>query len=250
MSGPVREWATFDDPRDKDRTWRIDVTFLASHWRCIYGQGCQGVHEKPAPELMQGCCSHGAYFSDKADRRAVESAAKRLSASDWQFRKRGLERGVATKVGKGEWRTRRHQGACIFLNRPEFEGGAGCALHVYSMRTGENYVGLKPEICWQLPLRREDEEQEDGSVISVLTEFSRASWGEGGADFAWWCTEAPEAFTAATPVYKSMGAELEATLGPVLYRDVVAYLDARAGSKSAPVPHPTEVSITRRRSRA
>ena len=50
---------------------------------------------------------------------------------------------------------------------------------------------MKPEVCWQLPIRRIDDEQEDGGVTR-LTEFARDGWGEGGDDFAWWCTEAPE----------------------------------------------------------
>ena len=52
-------------PGKEKRQWQIDVTFLASSWRCIFGQGCQGVLTEPAPELVQGCCSYGAYESDK-----------------------------------------------------------------------------------------------------------------------------------------------------------------------------------------
>ena len=33
----------------------------------------------------------------------------------------------------------------------------------------------------------------------LITEFARDGWGEGGEEFAWWCTEAPEAFTAHEP---------------------------------------------------
>ena len=29
--------------------------------------------------------------------------------------------------------------------------------------------------------------------VIVLSEFGRSGWGEGGEEFAWWCTEAPEA---------------------------------------------------------
>ena len=86
------------------------------------------------------------------------------------------------------------------------------------MNTGRHHSEVKPEICWQLPLRRVDEDQEDGTVISTLTEFGRAGWGEGGDDFAWWCTEAPEAFTGKEPVYRSLEAELRKTLGKKLHR--------------------------------
>ena len=33
-------------------------------------------------------------------------AAKKLSADEWQYRKKGRDRGVWAKVGKSEWRTR------------------------------------------------------------------------------------------------------------------------------------------------
>ena len=43
----------------------FDVTFLLSRWTCIFGDGCQGVLTGPAPELVQGCCSYGAHFTDE-----------------------------------------------------------------------------------------------------------------------------------------------------------------------------------------
>ena len=38
-----KEWATFIDPRDAS-TWQIDLTFLSSAWKCIFGCGCKGIH--------------------------------------------------------------------------------------------------------------------------------------------------------------------------------------------------------------
>jgi hypothetical protein len=251
VSAPMREWVTFQDPKNKHRLWEIDVTFLTSRWQCIFGCGCQGVLTEPAPELAQGCCSYGAHFTNKKDRDLVVRAAKRLTADQWQFRDQGRKKGIFAKLSKKEWRTRLVKDACIFLNRPGFERGPGCALHVLAMDTGEHHSALKPEVCWQLPLRvidRDDEDDED-LVISQLTEFARVGWGEGGEEFAWWCTEDPAAFTAAEPVYKTMGEELRKTLGENLYRDVVAYLDDRANGAQSPIAHPTEVPVTLTRRR-
>ena len=64
---PVREWATFPDPGDPKRRWMVDVTWLTSPWRCLFGCGCQGVLTGPTPEMQQGCCSYGAHFSDEDD---------------------------------------------------------------------------------------------------------------------------------------------------------------------------------------
>ena len=51
------------DPVDGTR-WTIDVDFLASNWRCKWGDGCLGILDQPAEELMQGCCSVGAEMLD------------------------------------------------------------------------------------------------------------------------------------------------------------------------------------------
>ena len=253
MGGPTREWVSFDDPKE-DRVWAIDVTYLLSSWTCIFGSGCQGVLTEPAPELVQGCCSYGAHFSDKKDRDHVVKVARRLSDDEWQFASVGRKKGVYAKAGKDEdgvteWRTRLADDACIFLNRPGFAGGVGCALHIHAERTGQHHSDVKPEVCWQLPLRQIDEEQEDGSVNSRLTEFARDGWGEGGDDFAWWCTEAPEAFVGAEPVFRSSAAELRKILGKKLFAQVTEYLEERLQARPAPVVHPTEqqVKLTVRR---
>jgi hypothetical protein len=249
MAGATREWVTFPDPKEDGRTWQIDVTFLLSNWTCIFGDGCQGVLTERAPELVLGCCSYGAHFSDTRDRNHVVRAAKQLTAAEWQFAKVGRKKGIYAKAGKDddgvmEWRTRIVDDACIFLNRDGFSAGPGCALHLHAMRTKRHHADLKPEVCWQVPLRRLDEEQDDGTVISTLTEFGRAGWGEGGDDFAWWCTEDPGAFVGKVPVYVSMADELRRMLGKRLYRDVVTYLDARAADRKVPaVAHPASVPV-------
>lgn len=246
--GPTREWVSFDDPKEDGRRWQIDVTFLTSSWQCIFGDGCRGVLTEPAPEMVQGCCSYGAHFSNRKDRDRVVRAARQLTDDEWQFAKSGRKKGVYAKSGKDEdgkqeWRTRLVDDACVFLNRPGFPAGAGCALHVHAMRSGEHHSDLKPEVCWQLPLRCVDEEQEDGTVVSTLSEFGRDGWGEGGEDFAWWCTEAPEAFTGSDPVYKSLAEELRKMMGTELYERVARYLDGRGRSQPPPVTHPSEVPV-------
>ena len=255
MVRPAREWVTFPDPKEEGRRWQIDVTFLLSNWRCIFLDGCQGVLTECAPELELGCCSYGAHFSDRGDREMVERAARKLRDDEWQFAKVGRKKGISVKVGRDddgvmEWRTRLVDDACIFLNRSDFAAGPGCALHLHGVRTGVHHSELKPEVCWQVPLRRIDEEQDDGTVVSTLTEFGRSGWGEGGDDFAWWCTEAPEAFTGSEPVYRSMAPELRKMLGKRLHRSLTAYLDARYGDRDVPpLAHPAAVpvEITRKR---
>jgi hypothetical protein len=113
-------------------------------------------------------------------------------------------------------------------------------------------MDLKPDVCWQLPLRREDTTDERGRVTSTVTQWDRRHWGDGGDEFHWWCTSAPEAFGARKPVYRAMRDELVELCGAAVYQLVAGYLDARvgggagagarsAGARSAgavPLPHP------------
>jgi hypothetical protein len=235
----AREWVSFEDP-DEERTWVFDVTFLTSNWSCIYGNGCQGVLTGPAPELVQGCCSYGAHLVDGKDARRVEKVATTLTPEQWQFQARGKKDGVIKKNKHGEIVTRVVDGACIFLNRPGFPTGPGCALHQVAVERGQNPLELKPEVCWQLPLRREDEVADDGHVTSTIRQWDRRHWGAGGSEFAWWCTEAPEAFVGKRQVYLEMEAELTEMVGKKTYRTLAAYLHEREERipRGVPLPHP------------
>ncbi len=241
----AREWVSFDDPAE-DRTWLLDATFLASGWRCLYGDGCQGVLTAPAPERLEGCCSYGAHFSDADDVARVEEAAAALRADQWQHRAVGRRRGIAARSGRTVT-TRLVGGACIFLNRPGFPGGAGCALHRAALEGGRPPLEVKPDVCWQLPLRREDHADATGHVTTTVTQWERRNWGPAGEEFAWWCTEAPAAFGAGEPVYRRCADELVALTSPAVYAMLCDHLAARQGSGpsagAVPLPHP----VVRRR---
>jgi hypothetical protein len=235
----AHEWISFEDP-DEDRTWVFDVTFLASPWTCIYGHGCKGVLTGPSPELEQGCCSYGAHFTDEADAARVTSAAEELTDDQWQFAVEGRKRGISRSASGGSTMTRIVQGACIFLNRPGFPGGAGCALHRAALEHGAEPLERKPDVCWQLPLWRDERTDDDGHVTSTIRQWERKHWGEGGAEFHWWCTESPEAFRGSEPVFRHMRSELVAMSGPLVYGRLAAYLEARLGGScgGTPLPHP------------
>ena len=119
-------------------------------------RGCQGVLTGPAPEMAQGCCSYGAHFTNDEDLARVKAAAKTLTPDQWQFAAKGRRGGVARRGAGGVAVTKMVEGACIFLNRPGFPGGPGCALHRAALERGPDPMDLKPDVCWQLPLRRED----------------------------------------------------------------------------------------------
>ena len=241
------EFVSFEDPTE-ERTWAFDVTFLVSNWQCIFGAGCQGVYSEEATDLEEGCCSHGAHLVDRADRKNLREHTLRLSDEQWQFRKLALNaQGGATKTTEknddGVHVTRTVEGACIFLNRPSFPGGSGCALHRAALDANERPLDWKPEVCWQLPLRRFDDKDSYGHVTSTIREWKRRDWGEGGAEFHWWCTDAPDAFVGKTPVWESSKDELIAMVGSEVYAELAKFLRARTkelakGLATTFLPHP------------
>lgn len=236
----LREWISFEDP-DEMRTWVFDISFLMSRWTCIYGNGCQGVLTGPAPELEQGCCSYGAHFVDKGDAARIKKVAATLTAEQWQFYKLGKKKGVVKSGPDGTLVTRVAEDACIFLNRPGFHTGPGCALHQVAISRGKSPIDLKPEVCWQLPLRREDSVEDDGHVISTVRRWDRRHWGSGGSEFHWWCTDSSEAFVGDEPVYIAMRDELTAMIGERIYKLLVACVKERehSGKSSVRVPLPS-----------
>ena len=244
----VHEWVSFDDP-DEHRTWVFDATYLRSNYMCIFGCGCKGILDEPAPELMQGCCSFGAHFVDEADVDNVKSYFDRVEPKHMQFHakaattKKGqpgyLRDGDPDDEGNPTTMTRlvRHEGtkACIFLNRPGFEGGAGCALHIAADDHGERMMDWKPQVCWQVPLRLEHSNDESGHVTSRLREWKRRDWGTGGEDFGWWCTEEPEAFAGSEPLYRSARDEIVELIGAPIYDQMVQLLER---TEWVPLEHP------------
>ena len=209
----AREWLEFPDPADPDHLVRADLTWLSSAWTCIYGRGCAGVVEGRPDD---GCCSHGAFFTDDDDLARVTAAVETLTDDEWQLAPVGraswTERDGEESEGVRAMRTRTVDGACVFLNRPGHPAGAGCALHAMALRTGVHPLTTKPDVCWQLPVRREQErvERPDGTqvLVSTIGEFDRRGWGAGGHDLHWWCTGSPAAHVAPEPLVLTYAAEL------------------------------------------
>ncbi len=211
-----REWVTFHDPADPDHEVRADLSFLLSQWDCIFGRGCPGI----AGDAEVGCCTHGAFFTDRADERRVRAAARELTSSDWE--RYGQRRIVETDELEDvpARRTATVAGACVFANRDSHPGGRGCALHGLALRTGRHPLELKPDVCWQVPLSRREEAREDGTRTTTITEFSRRSWGEGGADLQWWCTETRAAHGGTRALFEAYAAELTALVGAEAYAEL------------------------------
>ncbi|MGB9378263.1 MAG: hypothetical protein WCB04_12195 [Mycobacteriales bacterium] len=248
----AREWVEFVDPADAEHLIRADLTWLLSSWTCIFGRGCHGIlSDRPD----DGCCSHGAFFTDKADEKRTKRFAEQLTPETWQFHKKGQKGVVSTDEleGKTARRTRTVDGACIFLNRPGFAGGEGCSLHALALRIGKHPLETKPEVCWQLPVRRAQDwvDRADGTkmLVSTVTEFDRRSWGSGGHDLHWWCTSSPEAHVATERLYQGYGPELIELIGEPAYTEL-ARLCAERLAQGLVAPHPATVASASKRAKS
>lgn len=236
-----REWVSISDPDDPHDRYVFDTSFLLSSYTCIYGAGCPGLGEEPS--AVRGCCSLGAHYVDADDRARIEGMVEELGPQYLQSYGEARVGGVSANVpGGGPGRTRVRQGACIFLNREDWHAGPGCALHQYGWAQDEHHMTYKPEVCWLIPLRREVERSvaDDGQPLwtTTITSYDRGAWGPGGAGFAWWCIDAPEAYVGAEPVYRSMQAELRALSTEAVYAELAGYLDARRARARKPLPFP------------
>ena len=263
----ARTWAELPDPANPEQRFRVDLTWLTSSWTCIYGSGCKGIY---ADRPDDGCCTLGAHFTDDEDFERVRAVVAELGEDEWQYHpgrgKRGdkdpsrrsawteLEaapevaeaaEGTEGSVGSGTSdaarKTKVVDGACIMLNRPGFPAGAGCALHQHAVLAGRPPHEAKPDVCWQLPIRRSYrtvEHPDDTSYLEVtIAEYDRRGWGPGGHDLDWYCSSNTEAHVGAEPVYRSNRAELTALMGEAAYAALVlrceAHLDTVKRARSA-----------------
>jgi hypothetical protein len=234
-----RAWVEFEDPGDATQRFRCDLTWLTSRWNCIFGSGCRGIY---ADRPTDGCCTLGAHFSDPADEVRVASVVEQLAPEDWQWHAAGRQVSWVETDPDGERKTAVRAGACVFLNRPGFVSGEGCALHAFALRDGRHPLETKPNVCWQLPIRRlfrEVERTDHTSYTEVsITEYDRRGWGEGGHDLDWYCSGNTEAHVGAEPVYLSSATELIALMGQPAYDVLAAGCDAHLRSRSLLALHP------------
>lgn len=236
--GFPRAFVEFSNPVDATEVFRCDLTWLTSRWTCIFGAGCKGIYETSADS---GCCTLGAHFSDADDEARVAGFVDVLSPTEWQNHAEGQTGGWTEIDDDGERKTRVVGGACIFHNDRDFAGGYGCALHGHALSTGIKPHLTKPDVCWQLPIRRQFAEVDRGDGTSYtevhIGEYTRAGWGPGGQDLDWYCSSNTEAHVGREPVYVSNRDELVALMGELGYGELVRHCEIHlAGPANAPHP--------------
>jgi hypothetical protein len=231
----TRDTVTFRDRGGWN--WEFDLTFMLSNYRCIWGRGCPDTRLQRS---ARGCCVASVeIYRGEGDTSGAENLemirgrVEQLTDEDWQNRQVALRRGGRDPWGKARFRrgsvhTRLYRGACVFHNRGDHPSGAGCAFHVAAVRRAENPIDWKPQICWQVPVFFDIN---DETKTTTVRASRTVDWGgEGILD--WGCTEHEEAFSADQPVYVSMEAELRRVCGARVYDELAVYCQARQSARN------------------
>lgn len=222
MTLPGERWTEFDTVEGEH--WRVDVGFLESGWTCIWGAGCRGIGPEADPTHVMGCCTLGAEFANEDDARNVAAHAAFLDPEHFQFSDIAEADGIFADDTRRA--TRVVDGGCIFLNRPGFEGGAGCALHQAALADDEPPRDWKPVVCWQLPFRIDVEPEPEGQAVHVVRRWTRADFDEEDdptASIPWLCTEDPASFVADSSAFERHRDDFVELLGD----DAVAEIERR-----------------------
>lgn len=198
-----------------ETVWEFDADFLRSNWTCIWGRGCHGIEPERAAHLQRGCCSLGAELDGVEEAMMVSALADTIGPE--LFEHRALADVVGIFADPTRTNTRVVDGACILLNRPGFAGGAGCALHLAALGSGESPTDWKPSVCWQVPIKVDWVMREDDVEVATLRRWTRSDWGAEGERMAWCCTEGGEAYVGDRPVIETLAEELEAIVGTPVF---------------------------------
>ena len=182
-----RAFVEFVDPADEEQVFRCDLTWLTSGYTCIFGQGCQGIYAD-SPDV--GCCTLGAHFGDEDDEQRVAAYVAQLTPEQWQFHPQRAGARPTTGSRPTTTASARPSPSSTTASRrassttaPTSATGAGCALHGLALEQGRNPLETKPDVCWQLPIRRtfRNVERQDGTSYTEVSigEYDRRGWGPG-----------------------------------------------------------------------
>lgn len=241
------DWLVVTDPKDNDTWYKFHLPFLFSNWNCLYGKGCPGGYEDergPAGADV-GCCMSGAFMDGDDEYAEFEKNVALLTEEDLHPKALAYVRkhGGATRYSKkGEWygKTKTRNRACVFVNRaneaPEGEEWrTGCAFLHLSARLNKNSVenvdhtDRMPVVCWQLPFKMSDVEDEDGGRTVTILPWDASRWNldENCEDMRYWCVNDKAAYSGQEPLYRSAKNELVKMIGLDVYEAALPEFDKR-----------------------
>ena len=136
------------------------------------------------------------------------------------------------------------QEACIFHNRADFHLGAGCALHALALAEGRNPLETKPDVCWQLPIRRTFRvvERQDGTRVhrGVDRGVRPARLGTRRPRPRLVLLGQHRGARRGRAALPHLGRELVELMGRAAYDELVTHCEAHLRSRSALALHPAD----------
>lgn len=228
--------------------YALDVLALLSNYRCIYGQGCQGVTPPggesselyvPHNPAVTGCCRTVPEFQHATAEVAEEDAERvdsPLRIKPYVEALRPDEAQHYDQINAGDWYSEVEQssgwesqnagvgGNCIFLNTDGPEGKLGCALYHLAGRLGIDPKETRPQVCHIEPAAAFVIAEGLASGGRRVLVTLRPAWYGWFASDRYWCTSDPAAYSATEPAFRGMASQYEwllgedvfATLSPVL----------------------------------
>lgn len=258
----VHEWLEFEDPANWGDFFRVNISFMLSHYACIYGAGCPSI-KADLPNEHKGCCSQGVTIREGDDLDNVIARVAQLTDAECANLDYIKEHTTPTNAGWAQnlhgrpYKTRKKDGACIFANPvPTKEGDPpmGCSFHHLANRLGVSHVETKPDICWRVPIWTDYQELPTGGDMTIITAMSTAEWGgwsyrrrgivldeaetmplsvpDDRLDdaltsnaLAWWCIDTPDAYGGEKSFYVSHQDELTKLMGEKAYNRLCGLLE-------------------------
>ena len=190
----------------------------------------------------------------RRSRSRSRSSPKQLGDDEWQFEVgRHEEAASGRRSARTSGAPASHEDACVFLNRPDFEAGPGCALHLHAIEHGQALQRDQADGVLAAPAahvrprrgrRRRSRRCSPSSAATAGAKAARSS--PGGAPRRRRRSPAHE------PVYQSMETELRLMLGDDVYEEVVEVPATRgiaAGRRRCRTRPRCQVSLGRTRIR-
>ena len=113
-----------------------------------------------------------------------------------------------------------------------------------ALSQNRSFVETKPDVCWQLPLRRQFRTitRTDESTYTEVSigEYGRDGWGPGGHDLDWYCTSNTEAHHGRQPVYRENRDELIALMGQPAYALLIGLCEEFESRRGGLLRHPAD----------
>ena len=232
-----RAWVEFADPGRRRRSvFRCDLTWLTSRWTCIFGSGCHGhLRRPPGRRLLH---PRRALLRQGRREAGRGSAPSELTAEDVAVPRDGRKKLVDRADEDGARKTRVVDGACIFLNRPGFAGGAGCALHGLALRTGRHAARdqagrlLAAADPADLPHTSSAPTAPTYLEVDRSREYDRRGWGPAGTTSTGTARATPRRTSAASRSTSPTRAELAELMGAAAYDELARALRGAPGASS------------------